>query len=287
MDVDVPSLISWLLSGDKELQITSLEYLCNALLFTDDRGFVNKLDTTAIINALLLLFSEDNAPDDVLELNARTLLYLLEMLDAPALRNIKIKHYKILCMRLDIADLSSSSGSELAQRIIKLLDFITSVEAGKPYFGGVLSSVLRFVRWHSEEVHADVIQSSMNIIHELCRRCEPGDKHMPEWMDSLSDLLSHNNYEVVVKKALQSLGCIFERFSTSGRDLSSIATNELITRLSHHLYKACGVFPDIRAPGLSLFYYPSFLEFATSYSPRQEDTSCKLDGFETMGFFPR
>lgn len=146
----------------------------------------------------------------------------------------------------------------------------------------MLSSVLRFVRWHSEEVHADVVQSSMNIIHELCRRCEPGDGNIREWMESLTDLLSHNNYEVVVKKALQSLGCIFERFSSSGQDISSIATNELITRLSHHLYKACGIFPDIRALGLSLFYYPSFLEFLASYSPQNEATSCKLDGFNTQ-----
>ncbi|KAL5108442.1 E3 ubiquitin-protein ligase Ufd4 [Taenia crassiceps] len=282
MEVDVPSLISWLLSGDRELQLTSLEYLCNALLFANDRGFVDKLDTAAIINALLLLFSEDNAPDDVLELNARTLQYLLEMLDVSALQNIKIKHYKVLCMRLDISDLSSSAGSELAQRIIKLLDFITSMESEKPYLGGTLSSVLRFVRWHSEEVHADVVQSSMNIVHELCRRCEPGDENIREWMESLSDLLSHNNYEVVVKKALQSLGCIFERFSSSGQDLSSIATNELITRLSHHLYKACGIFPDIRVLGLPLFYYPSFLEFAASYSPRQETTS--LDDSDPEAF---
>ncbi|KAL5964597.1 E3 ubiquitin-protein ligase HECTD1 [Taenia solium] len=282
MEVDVPSLISWLLSGDRELQLTSLEYLCNALLFANDRGFVDKLDTTATINALLLLFSEDNAPDDVLELNARTLLYLLEMLDVSALQNIRVKHYKVLCMRLDIADLSSSSSSELAQRIIKLLDFITSMESEKPYLGGVLSSVLRFVRWHSEEVHADVVQSSMNIIHELCRRCEPSDENIRDWMESLTDLLSHNNYEVVVKKALQSLGCIFERFSSSGQDLSSIATNELITRLSHHLYKACGIFPDIRAFGLSLFYYPSFLEFAASYSTRHEAISLDEDDPEAF-----
>lgn len=120
MEVDVPSLISWLLSGDRELQLTSLEYLCNALLFANDRSFVEKWDTTAVINAMLLLFSEDNVPDDVLELNARTLLYLLEMVDAPVLQNIRVKHYKVLCMRLDIADLSSPSSSELAQRIIKV-----------------------------------------------------------------------------------------------------------------------------------------------------------------------
>ncbi|KAH9285088.1 E3 ubiquitin-protein ligase HECTD1 [Echinococcus granulosus] len=282
MEVDVPSLISWLQSGDKELQQTSLEYLCNVLLFANDRSFVDKLDTTEVISALLHLFSEDNAPDDVLELNARTLLYLLEMLDVSTLQNIRVKHYKILCTRLDIADFSSSSGSELAQRIIKLLDFITSMTSEKAYLGGVLSSVLRFVRWHSEEVHADVVQSSMNIIHELCRRCEPSDGNMQEWMESLTDLLSHSNYEVVVKMALQSLGCIFERFSSSGQDLSPIATNELITRLSHHLYKACGIFPDIRAPGLSLFYYPSFLAFVMSYSSEHGDTSLDEDDPEAF-----
>ena len=119
MDFDIPSLLSWIRSEDRELQYTSLECLCNAILFNNDSDFVNTLKPGRFVNALLALFLNDNISDEVLELNARTLNYLLE-LDASKIQLIKVQHYKIFCLLLDIADLSTVGGNDLAQRIIKV-----------------------------------------------------------------------------------------------------------------------------------------------------------------------
>ena len=137
----------------------------------------------------------------------------------------------------------------------------------------MLTSVLRFVRLHSEEVHVNVVQSSMNIICALCHRCEPYDDYVCEWVESLTEFLNHENYDVVVKKALEALSSIFERFMFSGRDLCTIATNELISCLSKHLYKACGTSFDIHKPGRSFYYCPPFLELAQFYSVDEDSLS--------------
>ena len=119
MDFDIPSLLSWLQSDDKELQHTSLECLCNAILFNNERDFFERLKPARFVRALLTLFSDDNITDEVLELNTRTLHYLLEY-DTSNLNLIKIEHYRIFCLRLDIADLSTVDGNDLALRILKV-----------------------------------------------------------------------------------------------------------------------------------------------------------------------
>ncbi len=106
------------------------------------------------------------------------------------------------------------------------------------YRGGVLTSVLRFVQFYSECVHADVLQAGMHLIRNLCGHCEPSDPSVDAWIESLTALLDHRDQQVVVNNALHALASIVNRFARSGGDPTPLATADLIARLSDHLYKA-------------------------------------------------
>ncbi len=125
MEADPSILLEWLGNGDRELQLTSLEFLCNEILFSDARKFTNRFDISKFIRAMVQIFSDEMAPDNLLEVNARTLMYCLELAQSSGMRAIKTQDYRVICMRLDTVDMSSPQSSEVGQQIIKVCLFDT------------------------------------------------------------------------------------------------------------------------------------------------------------------
>ncbi len=120
MEADPAVLLEWLGCGDRELQLTSLEYLCNEILFSDARKFLDRFNITKFIRGMIHIFSDDMAPDNLLEVNARTLTYCLEVAESPGMRTITTQDYRVICMRLDTADMSSYQSSEVGQQLVKV-----------------------------------------------------------------------------------------------------------------------------------------------------------------------
>lgn len=118
MDADPATLLEWLGCGERELQQTALEYLCNDILFSAKK-VLNKYDITKFIRGMMLIFSDDMAPDELLEINARTLTYCLELAEV-SMQTIGLQDYRVICMRLDTIDMSSYHSSEVGQQIIKV-----------------------------------------------------------------------------------------------------------------------------------------------------------------------
>ena len=134
-----------------------------------------------------------------------------------------------------------------------------------------------FVQAHSERVHTDVVRSSMKIISSLCRQWDPNVENMSGWVEKITDLLNHRNFEVVVKKALQSLSLIFECCISYGRDLSSIITDDLMILLSRQLSLASRRSSCIHKTGLPFYYSPPLLEMARSYSQEERESNGKYE----------
>uniref|UniRef100_A0A5K3F7D1 E3 ubiquitin-protein ligase n=1 Tax=Mesocestoides corti TaxID=53468 RepID=A0A5K3F7D1_MESCO len=238
MEADPSTLLEWLRCGDHELQFTSLEYLCNIILFSEGGKFLEQFGISKFVVEMLRIFSDDMAPDNLLEVAVRTLTYTLEAFGPPAIQAFKPQHYRVISMRLDTVDMTSTLSSEFGQQIVKLLDLAAASRPQVVYRGGVLTSVLRFIQFYSECVHTDVLRAGMDLIRTLCRYCEPSEPDVNAWMESLTALLDHRDHQIVVNNALQALASIVNQFARAGQDPTPLATPNLIARLSSHLYKA-------------------------------------------------
>ena len=161
---------------------------------------------------------------------------------------------------------------------------MTQEERVRPCRGGVVTSVIRFLQIHSEKLPADVIKSSLNIIHHVCCMWEPHDEHVREWVGSLSSLLSHRDYDYVVKMTIKVLQSIFEHFIFCGCDFSSVLTDDLIANLSRHLFKASRTFDHIHETDIPLYHYPPLLEMAKLYSINETENRGK-HGFHLLPLF--
>nr|VZI22286.1 unnamed protein product [Spirometra erinaceieuropaei] len=241
MEADPATVLEWIKCSEcRDLQITALEQLCTEILFSDNVDeFMRRYSYAAIISATTQVFADELAPDYLLEANARTLTYCLEMADTNAIHTIKERDLRIMCTRLDAVDMMSEKSNEVGQQIVKMLELITNHIPASVYRAGGLTSVLRFVQLYSERIHADVLQAGMNLVKTLCSHCEPTDPSLDTWIEALSALLNHHEQRVI-DNALQSLASIVNRFARAGRDPTPVATAELIDQLSHHLSIAGG-----------------------------------------------
>lgn len=97
-----------------------LSNMCDVLSTSPDTSIFVRTDVFEVIELMLRLFSDDRMSDEVLELNARALYFLIERSDKEMLSDVDSYHFKALCIRLDMADLSTGIGREFAERIIKV-----------------------------------------------------------------------------------------------------------------------------------------------------------------------
>lgn len=129
MEADPSTVLEWLeCSEARELQLTALEQLCNDTLFSDNiNTFQERYKLRSFIPTMLKIFSDDHAPDDLLEACARTLTYCVEMTKGYTSETIKINDLKVICMRLDTVDMMSDKSNEVGQQIVKVCSYVQLV----------------------------------------------------------------------------------------------------------------------------------------------------------------
>ncbi len=121
MEADPGTVLEWLKCSDaRELQLTALEHLCNEVLFSDNVDkFISRYNPNTFFPAMFNIFSDELAPDYILETNARTLTYCLELTSTSCL-SIKSSDFRVICTRLDTVDMVSEKSNEVGQQIIKV-----------------------------------------------------------------------------------------------------------------------------------------------------------------------
>ena len=149
-----------------------------------------------------------------------------------------------------------------------------------PCDGKVAGSIINFVQIHSDKVHADVINSGMNILNTLCSDWKPHKKQTHEWVESLAHLLEHENHDLVVKKALKALLSIFGRFISYGHCVNSIVADGLIANLSRHLYKASANSGYIDKANIPVHCGPPLLELARLHAMDEAENQGKYESYQ-------
>ncbi|KAM7535685.1 hypothetical protein Aperf_G00000103216 [Anoplocephala perfoliata] len=242
------------------IRYESLLNMCEVLSTDPDTRTYMRADVFEVLELMLGIFSDGSMSDEVLELNARALSFLIERSDISMLMDVDSHHFQTLCFRLDMADLSTGIGREFAERIIKFNPRLL-------YNGGAPTSVLQFLLNYCRLKYffKDVVDSAMNIAKRLFKVCEPNDEHIQQWMEILNKLLDYK-HDTVAKWTLQILGTIFKRFLQTGQDLFTLPAGGLDKSLSHSLYLTCLKFQDSKPSSYSLFYYPSLLDSAKAAS---------------------
>ncbi|XP_070578127.1 E3 ubiquitin-protein ligase HECTD1-like isoform X6 [Ptychodera flava] len=239
-DVDPETLLEWLQMGqgdERDMQLIALEQLCMLLLMSDnvDRCFESCPPRT-FLPALCKIFLDECAPDNVLEVTARAITYYLDVSAECTRRVVAVDGaVKAICNRLVVAELSSRTSKDLAEQCIKVLELMCTRESGAVFEAGGLNCVLMFIRDNGNLIHKDTLHSAMAVVSRLCGKMEPSDASLETCVESLSQLLRHEDQHVA-DGALRCFASLADRFTRRGVDPAPLAKhglmNELLTRLS-------------------------------------------------------
>ncbi|XP_054154199.1 E3 ubiquitin-protein ligase HECTD1-like [Oppia nitens] len=238
-EVDPETLLEWLSMGsgdERDMQLIALEQLCMLLLMSDnvDRCFESCPPRT-FLPALCRIFLDECAPDNVLEVTARAITYYLDVSAECTRRIVAVDGtIKAMCNRLVVADVNSRTSKDLAEQCIKVLELICSREAGAVFEASGLNCVLTFIRDNGSHVHKDTLHSAMTVVSRLCGKMEPNDQSLNTCVESLSQLLKHEDNHVA-DGALKCFASLADRFTRRGIDPAPLAayglTDNLLIRL--------------------------------------------------------
>nr|CDS30651.1 E3 ubiquitin protein ligase HECTD1 [Hymenolepis microstoma] len=250
---------------DADVRFECLSNICFELSTNSENRRYSFDEAFDVLKLMFDIFSKENMSDMLLELTSRSLIYLIELCDPIVLAKINTNQYRDICNHLAIVDLSTTSGRELAECLVKLLETIAQFNGKKLYQAGAPTIVLRFLVKYLglQNPFRDVINSTRTIADRLFRISEPFDSNVEDWMSVLNELYSSDSIEVV-KWTLQILGTILNRFLQTGQDLSVLPTGGLDQKLSHNLFIICKKIYESPISGKSLFYNPSLFELAAA-----------------------
>lgn len=241
-EVDPETLLEWLQMGsgeERDMQLIALEQLCMLLLMSDnvDRCFESCPPRT-FLPALCRIFLDESAPDNVLEVTARAITYYLDVSAECTRRIVAVDGaIKSICNRLVIVEMNSRTSKDLAEQCVKVLEFICTRESGGVFEAGGLSYVLTFIREHGTQIHKDTLHSSMSVVSRLCGKMEPHDGSLETCVESLSNLLKHEDL-YVADGALRCFASLADRFTRRGIDPSPLAQHGLVDDLLCRLKQA-------------------------------------------------
>ncbi|VDN97832.1 unnamed protein product [Rodentolepis nana] len=250
---------------DADVRFECLSNICFELSTNSNDRRYSYDEAFDVLKLMFDMFSNENMSDLLLELTARSLTYLIELCDPSVLTKISATQYGHICNHLVVVDLSTTSGRELAECLVKLIETITQFNAKILYQAGAPLILLRFlVKYLSlQNPFRDVINSTRTIADRLFRISEPLDSNVSDWMSVLNELYSSDSIEVV-KWTLEILGTILSRFLQTGQDLSVLPTGGLDQRLSHNLFIICKKIHQSPTSEKSRFYNPSIFELAAA-----------------------
>ena len=141
---------------------------------------------------------------------------------------------KAICNRLVVAELESRTSRDLAEQCVKVLEYVCTREAGAVFEAGGLNCMLCFIREHGSLVHKDTLHSAMSVVSRLCTKIETHDLQLPEYVESLSTLLKHEDGNVA-DGALRCFASIADRFARKSIDLAPLVQNGLLDELLRRL----------------------------------------------------
>uniref|UniRef100_A0A2P2I0N7 E3 ubiquitin-protein ligase n=2 Tax=Hirondellea gigas TaxID=1518452 RepID=A0A2P2I0N7_9CRUS len=248
-EVDPETLLEWLQMGtgeERDMQLIALEQLCMLLLMADnvDRCFESCPPRT-FLPALCRIFTDETAPDNVLEVTARAITFYLDV-SSECTRRITAEDgaLKAICGRLVVSDVAACRASkDLAEQCIKVLELICTREAGAVFEAGGLTSVLSLIRDNGGKVHKDTLHSAMVVVSRLCAKMEPADPNLDDCVARLSRLLKHED-ATVSECSLRCFASLADRFTRRGQDPAPLATDNLL----HHLLQKLAAAGSATAP---------------------------------------
>lgn len=239
-EVDPETLLEWLNMGqgdERDMQLIALEQLCMLLLMSDnvDRCFESCPPRT-FLPALCRIFLDEHAPDNVLEVTARAITYYLDVSAECTRRIVAIDGaLRAICSKLVFGE--SRTARDLAEQCVKVLELICTREAGAVFEAGGLATALPFVSQCGARVHKDTLHSAMAVVSRLCTKLEPQDSQLPQCVQSLSELLAHEDPHVA-DAALRCFASVADRFTRRGVDPAPLAQHGLVKELLARLSSA-------------------------------------------------
>lgn len=239
-DVDPDTLLEWLQTGHediRDMQLIALEQLCTILLLSDniDRCFETYPPRT-FIPALCKIFLDESAPDNILEVTARALTYYLDVSQECTRRIVAVEGtVRAICNRLLVIEVDNKTSKDLAEQCIKTLELICSRESQAVFEAGGLNCILPFILDYGKIVYKDSLHSAMSVVTRLCGKMEPTDASLDSCVETLSQLLKHEDI-FVADGALRCFASLSDRFTRKSIDPVTLAKhgliNELIKKLS-------------------------------------------------------
>ena len=137
---------------------------------------------------------------------------------------------KAICRKLIPADHSSRTSLDLAEQNIKVLEHICARESSAIHEADGLQAVFTFIREHGHRVHKDTLHSAIVVVSRLCTKIEPNDPSIEHCVQSLSNLLKHED-QSVSDGALRCFASLADRFTRRNVDPAPLAEQDLLPQL--------------------------------------------------------
>lgn len=131
------------------------------------------------------------------------------------------------------------------------MELVCIRESGAVFDADGLGSVLFFVNDLGSYVHKDALRSAMSVVSRLCAKIEPNDPSLNACVESLSEMLRHEDINVS-DGALKCFVSICNRFSRGKIDPATLVQHGLLDELIIKL-SAAGRPIDINAEAPGIF----------------------------------
>lgn len=235
-DIDPDTLLEWLQTGHCDVTLLALEQLCTILLLSDniDRCF-ESYPPRSFLPALCKIFLDEMATDNVLEATARAITYYLDVSQECTRRIVAVDGtLRAICNRLLVIEVDNKTSKDLAEQCIKSLELICARESAAVFEAGGLNCILPFILEHGKLIYKDTLHSAMSVVTRLCGKMEPNDPSLDFCVETLSQLLKHED-NFVADGALRCFASLSDRFTRKGVDPAPLAKYGLVDELIRKL----------------------------------------------------
>lgn len=235
-EIDPDTLLEWLQTGHCDVTLLALEQLCTILLLSDniDRCF-EQYPPRSFLPALCKIFLDEMATDNVLEATARAITYYLDVSQECTRRIVAVDGtLRAICNRLLVIEVDNKTSIDLAEQCIKSLELICARESAAVFEAGGLNCFLPFILEHGKLIHKDTLHSAMSVVTRLCGKMEPNDPSLDFCVETLSQLLKHED-NFVADGALRCFASLSDRFTRKNVDPAPLAKYGLVEELNRKL----------------------------------------------------
>ena len=160
------------------------------------------------ISALCEICNDPLAPNHVLDVTARALIYFLDVsVDCAKKITAHSSVIRSMCASLKPVDVK-----DLGEQIIKVFERLCSRETSSIYEQDGLRFVIDFTNSCYAVIHKDSLQSALNVVVKLIGKLDPQNSAtLDEPIESLSNLLLHGD-TFISDNALRCFATLADRF---------------------------------------------------------------------------